>query len=1180
MGIFSQINVLFLWSTVLLVLCLCGVSIHLFLRCRKLESLLPATKNPESKAQPDHTASVAVETIAPRLYIEGLSIPASIRDLDGTYLCVNTPLAQLLNYAPEEILGRSLGELDPRSDFDFLFQELLPTVLQKRQPMIMEHTSGRGAARASHRTTVIPLLSAEGTIDFFLLLSHQLDSLTPNLCSLDGDTSLAGLALELARVGYWRVPADGSGTAYLSEGLRRAAELPESPDNRFNFMQDIYPRIACVDPEAAERLREYLLSPKTGYEESFHCPHKLQVANNRLVHINLVAKSIPGTKSTPPTIYGLFQDVTEAKGLEMALQQERERLTDMFDSSPIGLVIVKDNQIILINPYLSKLLNLQVGDDPFGMFYNPVVSPAYIKQRLDANEGRVLGAEVMAKTADGSECTLLASYRRITYQGEEAILGWVVNVTLLKQNEIELIAARDQAQQAAQIKSRFLSNISHEIRTPMNAIIGLSYLLLQTDLTTKQRGDLEKIENSSRSLLHLINDILDVSKIESGKLNLAVSEFSINDMLITLANQVVADIERKKLDLLFRVSPSVPGLVKGDFMRLGQVLQNLTGNAIKFSSEGDVLVCVDLVSRTETEAVLRFSVTDKGIGIPADQVPMLFHSFIQGDASSTRRFGGTGIGLTISKSLVDAMGGEMHVESVLGQGSTFSFTVPLNLEGIRNRDSAAPSSMRGMRVLVVDDSPMDRTMVSETLSRLHLRADPVENGVQAVEAAVRACRGGKPFQFMVLDWQMPVIDGFETAAAILNDPRIMPKPQMIMCTAHIGGNLFARAESTGIRRVLLKPVNASSLLDTFIDVLAETSEEFCKTTYADCITRNVQAGDLCVLVVEDNTINQQVLAALLEAVGIHVELASNGREALDWVQERRFDMVFMDIQMPVMDGLSATRAIRDLDVGKGLPIIAMTAQVLPEDREASSDAGMNEHITKPVDPQELYRVVRRWTDTETFGRPASPPAVGAIPEFLCVPDLDAASALARIGGNTEFYIKLLGEFSARYRDVNVQLEQALAGGPGAASVLLHNFKGISASLGATALARQAEAVEETLTTSPDQLAQAMDSFTQHLERLMTGLEQIRSLSDAHESPESIKKREQDVRVAMTQVMEFINMQSPEASEPLSKVQGYMLTRCPTELDALLTALDNFDFDEARRSAKDILQRLNLEEKSS
>lgn len=1009
--------------------------------------------------------------------------------------------------------------------------------------------------------------------------------------AMNDDDSIALKALDMARAGYWCMVADGKGQTLLSGGLRRLGGFSQTPDNIYDFMKDIYPRIACVDPAGADVLRDFFLSPKNGNEGELNCPHKLQLHDGRVVHARFLARVEPGANGALPYIYGLFQDVTEIKRVEAVLQQESDRLQSLFDSSPIGLVIVIDNKVYRVNSYLRNLLGMQEGDNPFGYFFRPVVTPEFIQHRLDTNSGRVVGAEAQARSIDGKEYTLLVSYYRIQENEQNAILGWVVDVTEFKETEAALITARDQAQLAVQAKSRFLANISHEIRTPMNAIIGLSYLLLQTSLSRKQRADLEKIEKSSRALLQLLNDILDVSKIESGKMSIEESEFALNEVLLNLANILVVESERKGIEMVFRIASSVPGILKGDPLRLGQVLLNLTGNAVKFSSDGEVVVSVEEAARFDDKVSLRFSITDCGIGIAPDAISHLFQPFTQADSSSTRRFGGTGIGLAISKSLVEIMGGEISVESELGKGSVFTFTCQFSLKNLRaNEVGNVPSSLRGARVLVVDDSAIARDMLTESLQGMHFCVDAVENGLEAVDATANACQEGKPYRFALVDWKMPLMDGLQTTQAILADNRVTEQPHFIIITAHIGGNIFSSTEKVGVARVLLKPVNASTLLDTFINVAAEATADHGPSQHR-AVVAAIPAG-AHVLVAEDNAINQQVIQELLESVGVKVDLAGNGIEAVEMACTGEYDMVFMDIQMPEMDGISAAMSIRSRPEFDHLPIVAMTAHAMPEDREKSYAAGMNEHISKPVDPQEIYQAIRTWVKKDALLEKTGNVS-GDVPEKLQnLPGIDSAAALSRIGGNIKLYTSLLGEFHSRYHYVSRMLDQELeAGNIEAASSLMHSFIGIAASLGALPLANASKAVESFLLKEPGQLVTPkdiacvmervrplLDGFQNRLQEVMSGLEVlspqvIEALTAVSEAEE--QARDEELARVLAEVADYIDMQSPEAAVPLASVQDYLATRCPTELEALTSSLDNFAFDDARRNMRAVREKLGL-----
>jgi PAS domain S-box-containing protein len=541
------------------------------------------------------------------------------------------------------------------------------------------------------------------------------------------------------------------------------------------------------------------------------------------------------------------------------------------------------------------------------------------------------------------------------------MFGVTQDITEFKKLEADLIAAKDTAEEATKAKSAFLANMSHEIRTPMNAIIGLSHLALKTSLTAKQRDYLNKIHNAGTSLLGVINDILDFSKIEAGKLDLEATSFGLDEVIATVTTLTAQKAHEKGLELLAHIAPDIPERLLGDPLRLGQILTNFVNNAVKFTERGEIRVNIELLERTGAQVQLKFSVRDTGIGMTPEQSAKLFQPFTQADMSTTRKHGGTGLGLTICRRLVELMGGRIWFESQAGVGSTFYFTVRVGVSTVSGLGRAIPERLSQLRVLVVDDNAAAREIIQEPLSAFVKQVSAVASGEEAV-AAVKAQDLTAPFDVIFMDWRMPGMDGLTASRHIKSDETLRQQPAIVLVTAFGREEVREEAERLRLEGFLLKPVTKSMLVDTLVEVFAAVEQGGpASSTPPDPVGRLAGAR---ILLTEDNEINQQIAIELLESAGATVRVANHGREAVDLLvngpQPPPFDLVLMDLQMPEMDGYQATTQLRADARFQTLPIIAMTAHATLEERQHCLAAGMNEHISKPIDPAVLYETCARF----------------------------------------------------------------------------------------------------------------------------------------------------------------------------------------------------------------------------
>jgi two-component system, sensor histidine kinase and response regulator len=896
----------------------------------------------------------------------------------------------------------------------------------------------------------------------------------------------------------------------------------------------------------------------------------LVTANDRRIWVRCVAQSeAEGAQGRPTRLVGAIQDVTARRRAEQELRQAEELLRGAIEAVDEAFVLYDpSDRLVFCNEKYREAFADSADLIVPGARFEDIIRAGAERGQYQAAAGRLdawvaeriaahrRGDSVLAQQLDDGRWIRVVERRMPSGH----TVGFRIDIT-------QLVQAKEQAEAAAVAKGQFLANMSHEIRTPLNAVLGMMALLARTRLDARQADYLNKAEGAARALLGILNDTLDFSKIEAGKMELDLHPFALDGLLRDLGVILAPAVKEKPVELLFDVAADVPLHLIGDAMRLQQVLVNLGGNALKFTPQGEVVVRIALESREGSRVKLRFEVRDTGIGISDAQQDRLFSGFTQAEAGTTRRYGGTGLGLVISQRLVALMGSELQLESEVGQGSCFHFTVCLPLG-----EAPVAATKRSLRVLIVDDHAATREALARQAQQLGWQVGMAADGEQALVEVLVAEQRGEPVEAVLLDYRMPGWDGLETARRIRQTASGRLSPLVVMITAH-GRELLAEheAEVQLLDGLLVKPITASMMFDALAQAVAPTP----RLAAAPGLPRLL---GLRLLLVEDNLINQQVVAELLGAEGASLVVAQHGLEAVNILRQRAsdFDLVLMDLQMPEMDGLTATRLLRgELGLSQ-LPVVAMTANASASDRQACLDAGMNDHVGKPFDLDQLVGVVLRLSPhaakepvsaaariAHSTERPVSA-ALAAEPREVVLAaqaaGVDLDGALTRMAGLRDVYARMLKSFVG---ELPVHLDELTQESAELRARRLHTLKGVAATLGADDLARAMAAAEpEAADPQHPLVLNALLALTEAqpaLRRLQGAMQ-----GSAASMPSAGRANPEAWRAALAPLIERLVENDAAALDELSRLRSLM----PADsFNALAASVESFDFTQALQLAR-------------
>ncbi|MCG2585061.1 PAS domain S-box protein [Massilia sp. TS11] len=1118
----------------------------------------------------DITAQKAAEAQVRMLSMAVEQSPTSVHitDLAGSTVYVNEAFERATGYTRAEFMGQNPRRLKSGKTAREVYQAMWAALTSGR------HWSGELTNRTKdgrewiEAALIVPLRDADGMVRHYVALKEDITERKRMTAELQAhrvhlEQLVASRTADLAQAMAEQqavFDAAGAGIVLLQDtrivrcnrridemfGSAPGAQLGQSPRHWY-----------ASEAEYAAQLGDGASQPRE--------QHMVRADGSRF-WVRLSGRLLdPGAPERGMVL--VLEDISDEHEAAQALRRATQEQQAIFDTASSGMALIIERELVRCNRRLHDLIGW-----PEGSLVGQHTRVWYADDAADAEGNLPYAAIWRGEThcreqelvrRDGSRFWARLTGRAVDPADRAKGTVWVIDDISEERAAVDALRRAQQlAEEAAQAKADFLANMSHEIRTPMNAILGMTHLVLKTELTARQRDYLGKIQGAGAHLLGVINDILDFSKIEAGKLNVESIEFELDKVLDNVTGLIAERAAAKGLELIIQIEPDVPRYLVGDPLRIGQVLINYANNALKFTERGEISLQVRVQSRDGGELLLHFAVSDSGIGIAPEHIGLLFHSFQQADSSTTRRFGGTGLGLAISKHLAELMGGEVGVESTPGAGSRFWFTARVRAAAQPPAHRLLAPALRGQRVLVVDDNDSAREVIGDMLRAMGFQVQAVASGAAALEALRQAEADGQAFALALLDWQMPAMDGVALAEAI-GRLGLAAKPHLLMITAHGREDLSRPAAEAGIEGVLLKPLSPSILFDNVLQCLGEGEADAAPSVSA-APAKSGAAGVLRgarVLLVEDNDLNQEVARALLDDLGIETALANNGAEALERLAAGSYDCVLMDMQMPVMDGLEATRRLRADGRWNALPVIAMTANAMASDRARCLAAGMNDHIAKPIDPDLLANTLLRWVAPRagSASEGAGAGSAEAAPDLralAAVPGLDPALGLRQALGRPALYLTLLRKFVAGQSPVVAQLPQAVAAADSASARLLaHTLKGVAAQIGASALSAQAAALQHALdagTVTPQAAAELAGALATLLEALRAALPAATQSASASADPAQ-------VQAVCRRLAEQLGADDFHSGQLLAEQQGLLQGALGPDYRALAQAIEDFDF---------------------
>lgn len=1121
-----------------------------------------------------------------REFLDNLPAIAYFKDLDGKYQIVNKLWVQSVGASSDKAIGFDDMAIWPSQETAKALIENDRQVLANNELVAFEEVvPGPNGEINTYMSHKFPLKDANNRVIGLGGVSLDITSLKHAETALQYSQRQLELALEGANAGLWDWDSKAE-TLYTSEiwsqmlGFTKQ-ELDEKYGNKYERWAQL------VHPDDIEEAVNSLQGHLFGLNEEYNSEFRMLTKAGTWKWVLAVGKAFDRNEDgIASRVLGIQMDIDASRQMQEQLTKQQEQLKALFAALPVGVVMISTaGKIVEANSISEEILGISADDhkakELASESWNIVNSDGEPMDVGDYPATIALTTGQMVKNVEmgvhrpqGDLVWISTSAAPIDQTTGGGVAVAFEDITARKEAENEMRRAKEIAEDATKAKSDFLANMSHEIRTPMNAIIGMSHLALQTDLDRKQRNYIDKVHRSAESLLGIINDILDFSKIEAGKLDIEYIEFHLEDVMDNLSNLVGLKAEDKSLELHFDIDPKIPTSLIGDPLRLGQILVNLGNNAVKFTDPGgEIVVKITAESCDSNKVRLHFCVTDSGIGMTQEQQAKLFQSFSQADSSTTRKYGGTGLGLTISKKLTEMMNGKIWAESEPGVGSQFHFIAEFGVQqATQHKRRPIISELGSLRILVVDDNATSLEILSHMLANFGFRVDTASSGQEAIDMLLQSDRTD-PYELVLMDWKMPGMDGVETAKIIQNKAGLEQIPTVIMVTAYGRENAHSAAQCIDIKAYLTKPITASSMLDSILmamdkEVVSERQTQIGKIKSTDAIAKLQGAK---VLLVEDNEINQELAIELLTSNGLEVDLAENGKIAIDKARNVAYDGILMDCQMPIMDGYTATKILREDPKFSKLPIIAMTANAMEGDREKVIDAGMDDHIAKPINVDDMFSTMAQWIAPENPNQNSQQKVSPTAPKikFPNMLYVDVEMGLSTTQNNEQLYLKLLKRFVQNYVTFDDDYKAAVSSDDKEAAIRwAHTLKGTAGNIGAKSIQLAAGQLEQNLKSIESVplaiQAELNDALNNVLNELNSWLNQIDNESQSTNQAIQLPLDMAKVLTHIEKLQEYIEDYDTDASEVIDDL-GSLLTNSPYEqhLSPLATAVDEYDFDTAQ-----------------